>query len=293
MAGYGHGSATGIDERTLGRIDTLLFDADYRDADAGVEDAWRVAVFAAEPRLRDAHERARATAVHAANVLRDPGAAPVRHASAVHRVSLVIALLLAALAAALILTGPSRTASLQIVLLPAGAAAAIAVCALWWLEPRRADGSLWGSRIPALLYLVCASLWLFAGGFAFLARWGEIDAHRSLAATTGLALLIAAAASAVLLWHRARRSDRSGRQSGLARLTGGLVDPSDSAQVFFALDAWWSEAGPLAMARNAAHIRRVRIEVLARLRQATVITRLDEQFAVDDPVPARWRERRR
>ena len=43
MAGYGHGSVTGIDERTLGRIDLLLFDADYSAAVDAVDDSWRIA----------------------------------------------------------------------------------------------------------------------------------------------------------------------------------------------------------------------------------------------------------
>ena len=39
MAGSGHDSVTGLDDRTVGRIDLILFDADYRDAQAAVEDA--------------------------------------------------------------------------------------------------------------------------------------------------------------------------------------------------------------------------------------------------------------
>ena len=63
MAGYGHGSVTGIDERTLGRIDLLLFDADYPSAADAVDDSWRVAVLAADPRVRADRDRARAHAV--------------------------------------------------------------------------------------------------------------------------------------------------------------------------------------------------------------------------------------
>ena len=59
MAGAQHSSVTGMDERTLGRIDLILFDADYRDARAAVEDSWRVAVMASDPRTQAAHERAR------------------------------------------------------------------------------------------------------------------------------------------------------------------------------------------------------------------------------------------
>lgn len=74
MAGVQHRSVTGMDERTLGRIDLILFDADYRDARAALEDSWRVAVLASDPRTRWAHEHARAVAVGAANRRRDPDA---------------------------------------------------------------------------------------------------------------------------------------------------------------------------------------------------------------------------
>ena len=85
MAGSGHRSATGLDDRTLGRIDLVLFDADYPDAKAALEDAWRVAVLASDARMRADHERARAAAVRAANERRDPVAARVRTSTALHR----------------------------------------------------------------------------------------------------------------------------------------------------------------------------------------------------------------
>lgn len=293
MAGYGHSSVTGIDERTLGRIDLLLYDADYGMTRDALEDSWRIAVHAADPRSRDARERVRAQAVRAANAQRDPVAARVGDATVEHRLSLAFALVLAVVSAGLIL--PSRTVSVGLpqTMLPAGLAAAIAVAFLWWLEPRRANGSLWGSRVPAVLHLACGVMWVLAGAAAILVRWDEVDARRPLPVTTGLALLVGAAIGALLLWHRALRADRTGRQSGLARVTGDLIDPRDATAVFFALDRWWQVAGPAAMAGNAARVHRVRLEVLARLRLAGLITELDEQFAKLDPPPARWRERRR
>src|SRR6478736_5317025 len=94
VAGSGHGSATGLDDRTLGRIDLILFDADYRDAQTALEDTWRVAVLASNPRMRADHERARVAAVRAANERRDPGAARVRTSTALHRAFLGAAFLL-------------------------------------------------------------------------------------------------------------------------------------------------------------------------------------------------------
>ncbi len=224
MAGYGHGSATGIDERTLGRIDLLLFDADYPDAQAAMEDAWRIALLAAEPRLRDARERVRAEAVRAANERRDPDIAPIPHVGLIHRVALGAALVLAVVAAGLVLTSARPPLTLDITMLPAGLAAAASAALLWWLEPRRANGSLWASRAPSVLHLVCGCLWLFAGAVAVLGRWGEVDGAHPLAATTGLTLLGVSGAAALLLWWRARAADQSGRQSGTARLTGDLID---------------------------------------------------------------------
>lgn len=292
MAGYGHSSVTGIDERTLGRIDLLLFDADYPSAADAIEDSWRIAVIAAEPRLRADRERARASAVQAANARRDPRVTPVRDASAWHRGCLAAALVLAAVAAGLLMASPG-TLGLPAAMLPAGIAATASVAMLWWLEPLRASGALWGSRSPAVLHLACAALWLLAAAVSVLARWHEIDARQPLPVTTGLTLLLIAATLAGLLWHRAHRADRSGRQSGIARLTAGLVDERDGIAVFFALDQWWREAGPAAMATGRARVLRVRVETLARLRLAGVIAAADEQFALLDPPPARWRERRR
>jgi len=154
VAGYGHGSVTGIDERTLGRIDLLLFDADYSAAADAVDDSWRIAVLAAAPRARTDRERVRAHAVHAANARRDPAVGRVRDASIWHRLCLALALVLAVVAAGLVL--PSRAVGaaggfgLQQEMLPAGAAAVVALSILWWLEPLRAAGALWGSRLPPL-----------------------------------------------------------------------------------------------------------------------------------------------
>jgi hypothetical protein len=293
MAGYGHSSVTGLDERTLGRIDLLLFDADYVAASDAVEDSWRIALLAADPRARDARERARAQAVHAANARRDPGAARVRDATTWHRICLGFALVLAVVAAGLVMPSRAGGATLQQSMLPAGTAALLSVALLWWLEPRRASGSLWGSRAPAVLHLVCGAMWLLGAAVAVLGRWGEIDAQHPLAVTTGLMMLLVAATLALLLWQRAARADRSGRQSGMARVTGDLIDARDATAVFFALDRWWQAAGPAAMASSSPRLLRVRVEVLARLRLAGVITDLDEQFARIDPPPARWRERRR
>ena len=118
MAGAGHRPATGLNERTLGRIDLILFDADYPDARAAVEDAWRVAVLASDPRMRADHERARAEAVRAANERRDPVSARVRTSTALHRAALGAAFVLGTVAVALIATPRSRSAS------PAGRLAA-------------------------------------------------------------------------------------------------------------------------------------------------------------------------
>lgn len=297
MAGYGHGSVTGIDERTLGRIDLLLFDADYPSAADAVDDSWRVAVLAADPRVRADRDRARAHAVQAANARRDPSTRRVRDASSLHQALLAAALVLAVVAAGLVM--PSRAGlggsglGLQQTMLPAGVAAVFALALLWWLEPLRAAGALWGSRLPAVLHLACAALWFLAAAVALLLRWGEIDAQQPLPVTTGLILLVTAGTLALALWHRVRRADRSGRQSGIARVTGGLTDARDGVAVFFALDEWWRVAGPAAMATGEARVRRVRIEALARLRLAGVISVVDEQFAALDPPPVRWRERRR
>lgn len=292
MAGSGHDSVTGLDDRTLGRIDLILFDADYRDAAAAVEDSWRVAVLASDPRAFADHERARAAAVRAANERRDPVAAKVRTSTTRHRALLGVALVLGVVAVALVATPRDSAMGVQ-GLLPAGLCAVLSVSLLWWLEPRRANGSLLGSRVPAVIHAILGMLWLLAAAYAVAFRWDEFDPYPELPQTTGLTLLACAGVAAIILWFRAFQADRSGRQTGIARLTGDLVDPRDEPEVYEALDRWWSILGPETLRRDAARVRRVRTEVLARLRLATLITERDERVASWAPAPARWTERRR
>lgn len=293
MAGSGHGSATGLDDRTLGRIDLILFDADYRDAQTALEDSWRVAVLASDPRTRSDHERARAAAVRAANERRDPDASSVRTSTALHRALLGAAFVLGTVAVALIATPRDSTITLQDGMLPAGLLAVISVSLLWWLEPRRANGSLWGSRTPAVIHLIFGLLWLLAAAGALAFRWGEVHPYQALPGTSGLTLLACAGVAAIILGFHALRADRSGYQSGVSRLTGDLLDQQDAAEIFDELDRWWWTVGPAVMRRDGARVRRVRTEVLARLRLAMLITARDERAASWAPEPARWSERRR
>lgn len=292
MAGTGHDSVTGMDDRTLGRIDLILFDADYRDSQAAIEDAWRVAVLACDARTMADHERVRAEAVRSANERRDPVAARVRTSTSLHRTLLGAAFVLGVVAIALVATPRSGATGLQ-ALPAAGLCAVTSVSLLWWLEPRRANGSLLGSRVPAVIHLIFGMLWLLASGYVLAFRWGEVDRYQALPQTTGLTLLLCTGVAAIILWFRALRADRSGRQTGIARLTGDLVDPRDEPEVYDALDRWWSTAGPEALRRDAARVRRVRTEVLARLRLAMFITERDERAASRASEPTRWRERRR
>ena len=293
MAGSGHRSLTGLGDRTLGRIDLILFDADYPDAQAAVEDSWRVAVLASDPRMLAGHERARAAAVRAANERRDPLAATVKTSTPVHRAFLGAALILGTVAVALATTSRNSPIALQDAMLPAGLLAVTSVALLWWLEPRRANGSLWGSRVPAVIHLILGVLLLLASASVVAFRWDEIGPYRALPETAGLTLLGCAGVAALILWAHALRADRSGRQTGIARLTGDLVDQQDADEVFDALDRWWSTAGPEAMQHEGARVRTVRKEALARLRLAMLITERDERAASWATEPPGWSERRR
>lgn len=293
MAGTQHASVTGMDERTLGRIDLILFDADYRDAKAALEDSWRVAVMASDPRTRAAHERARAAAVGAANQRRDPTAPRIPTSSGLHRAALGVALIAGVVAVALLTTPNTSALALQNAMLPVGLLATLAVGLLYWLEPRRANGSLWGSRVPSVIHLAFGGMWMLAGAAAVAFRWGEVGTFAALPAIVGLTLLGCASLAALLLGERALRADRSGRQSGIARLTGDLIDQRDAVPVFDALDRWWSTAGPEAMQRSAARVLAVRCEVLARLKAGKLITEPQERAAARAAEPEKWTERRR
>lgn len=293
MAGAQHPSVAGLDERTLGRIDLILFDAEYRDAKAAVDDSWRVAVMASDPRARSAHERARAAAVGVANQRRDPNAPRVLTSSTLHRAALGVALLTGVMAVAL-LSSPRRSGlALQDAMLPAGVLAVISVALLCWLEPRRANGSLWGSRVPAVIHLGFGGLWLLAAAAVFAFRWDEVGIFAALPAISGLLLLGGAALAALILCGYALRADRSGRQAGLAQVTGDLIDPRDAPEIFHALDQWWSTVGPYALERSPTRVRAVRREVLARLKAGMLITERDERVAALASEPETWAERRR
>jgi hypothetical protein len=216
----------------------------------------------------------------------------VRASTTLHRVSLGVALFAGVVAAALLTTRTSALA-LQDVLLPAGLLAVVAVALLCWLEPLRANGSLWGSRVPAVIHLGFGGMWLLAAAAVFAFRWGEIDTFAALPAIAGLTLLGCAGLAALILCGYAHQADRSGRQTGLARVTGDLLDQRDAPEVFEALDRWWSTAGPDAMQRSATRVRAVRREVLARLKAGMLITEREELVATFAPDPVDWVERRR
>ncbi|HVK43918.1 MAG TPA: hypothetical protein VM429_03345 [Micropruina sp.] len=282
-----------MDERTLGRIDLILFDADYRDAKAAIEDSWRVAVLASDPRIQSAHERARAAAVGAANERRDPTAPRVATSTTLHRVALGLALLAGVLAVALLTTTRSSAIALQNVMLPSGLLAVLSVALLWWLEPRRANGSLWGSRVPAVIHLALAVMWTLVAVAVVVFRWGEISTFAALPSIAGLTLLGCAVVAALILCGQAHRADRSGRQTGVARVTGDLIDKRDRPEVFAALDRWWSTTGPETMRQSSARVLDVRLEVLARLKAVRLITEREERLATYAPEPLTWAERRR
>ncbi len=293
MAGAQHASVTGMDERTLGRIDFILFDADYRDAKAAIEDSWRVAVMASDPRLRAAHDSARAAAVGAANERRDPTSRRVPTSTTLHRLALGAALLAGVMAVALLTTPGTSGLAVQDAMLPAGLLAVAAVTLLWWLEPRRANGSLWGSRVPAAMHLAFGGLWILGAAAVFAFRWTEVSTFAALPAISGLTLLGCAGLAALILSGYALHADRSGHQTGVARITGDLIDPRDTPEIFDALDRWWSAVGPAAIQHCPTRVRAVRREVLARLRAGMLITEVEERVACRSLGPEEWTERRR
>lgn len=153
MAGHGHSSATGIDERTLGRIDLLLFDTDYADAAAAVEDAWRVAVLVADPHLRTGHEaRTPGRRRRGESPTRSRGTCPTTCRPLIRE--LVLAFVLAAVAAAFVLSRGGLT--LQAALLRRGLCASASLAFLVWLEPRRANSRCGDHGALRCAYPCCA-----------------------------------------------------------------------------------------------------------------------------------------
>lgn len=282
--------------RVRDRIDALVENADYRDAESAIEDSWRIALLASSPAAVREREEVRAAAVGAANARRRPGTRAVREASTFHRVMFFVSFLLGAGAIALIAISP-RTGgtafTLQEGAVLAGALALLSVGIMAWLEPVRASGSLWGAHLPARYYLFFGILWLAFAASVPVLRWDEVDRYEPGPVIAGLVMFVAAGAAALVLWRRGLAADGAGRQSGVGLVTRGLVDESDAGEVFDALDAWWAAAGPAAWASDRAAVEQARGVVLTRLRDARYITEREERTALRRTTPPEWKERRR
>lgn len=282
--------------RVLDRIDALVEDADYRDAESAVDDAWRIAVLASAPEAAKSREAARQAAVRTANTRRRPDAAPARNATTLHRVLFIVAFLLGAAAVAIIAISPrtgSAAFTLQEGALLAGVLAVLSAGLLVWLEPVRANGSLWGGHLPARTYLFFAALWLLFAASVVVLRWGEVDRYEPVPVIVGLLLFAVAGGTALVLWRRGLRADRSGTQSGVPHVTRDLLDQSDAPEVFAALDAWWAAAGPAALTADRGGLEQARAAVLTRLRTSLYITEREERAALRRTTPPEWKERRR
>jgi hypothetical protein len=281
---------------TIDRIELLVGDADYPDADAAVEDSWRVALLASLPHLGREREQARLQAVRAANERRTPGGRAVRSATHWHRGLFIFALLLGATGVALVAIS-ARTGSaalaLQDGMIIAGILTVASIAILAWLEPLRATGSLWGSHAPARYLLVLGVIWLLFAASVIVFRWEEVDRHETAPVVIGLLLFALAGGAALVLWRRAARSDRAGGQTGVAFITRGLVDQDDAPIVLDALDQWWHSAASAAFAQNSRAVLDSRQSVLAHLRSTMYITEREERTALRRTTPPAWKERRR
>lgn len=284
-----------VEGRVLDRIEYLVGEADYPDSASAVDDAWRVALIAQSRSAERARQAVRDAAAATVNARRRPDGKTPRRATRAHRIAFVAALVLAALAVGLIAVSP-RTGGTFLALeqgaVLAGVLALVSIGGLAWLEPLRADGSLWGSHAPAAFFLVLAAVWLLFAASVPLFRADEIDAHEPAPVVIGLVMFALAGIAAIVLWWRARTSDRTRSQTGVAHTTRDVAGGADADEVLTALDAWWAQAGPAAVARDAAGLERVHDAVLAHLRATMLITDRDARSArrvgsVD------WKERRR
>ncbi len=280
----------------IDRVELLVGDADYPDAETAVEDSWRVAVLASSPQHARERDRVRLQAVREANERRAPGRSVARAATHLHRALFVFALVLGATGVALVAisarSGRSALA-LQDGVVIAGILTLVSIGILAWLEPMRATGSLWGSHAPARYLLVLGVIWLLFAVSVVVFRWDEVDRNEPAPVIVGLLLFVVAGVAALFLWRRALRADRAGGQTGTAFTTRELVDPDDAPLVLEALDGWWASVGPALMARDRAALEQARATVLAQLRSSLYITEREERAALRRTAPPQWKERRR
>ncbi len=286
---------TAGNERIHFRIESFITDADYRSADEAIEDAMNIALLSAHPDAAKARELARAAAVREANTRRGAPTVAARRAGLRHRVMSIASIVLGALAVGTGALSP-RTGSASITLqqgaLVAGLIAVAAVAIMIWLEPLRSSGELWGSNLPARLYLFFAVLWIGFAGSIVAFRWKEVDRYQPWPVMIGLLLFLASGIAALILWRQGRRADRSGRRSGRAYVLRGLVDNADAPLIFEALDQWWAVTGPRVSSSDEKTFVETYREVLAYLARMGLIDPSQERKAARRNSFVEWKERR-
>ncbi|MFJ6651267.1 hypothetical protein ACIQLJ_00555 [Microbacterium sp. NPDC091313] len=281
-----------VDAGTRARIERLVDAADYRDSESALADASRIAFLAAVPGAERDRERVRRAAVDRANARRGGASRPVREAGTGHRVLLIVAIVLAALAVGLVAVSP-RTGGpaleLQVGMPFAGVIALVAVGILWWLEPLRASGALWGAHAPARIHLFVGLLLLLFAVSVPAFRWSEVDDFDPWPVILGLAGFALAGVGAIVLWVRARRG--GGTPPGVPALDGGLIDAADRPAVLSALDEWWADQASVADARHDDIVaaRALVLEYLVRTRLAE--ERRARAVGADGTIGP-WKERR-
>ncbi|MEP6481249.1 MAG: hypothetical protein ABJA94_04490 [Rhodoglobus sp.] len=286
---------TAGNERLQFRIESFIEDADYRSADEALADAMNIALLAADPAAAQAREVAQAVAAREANARRGAPTKIARQAGLGHRVMSIAAMVLGALAVALIALSPRHGTpafSLQEGAFVAGIIAVLSAGIMIWLEPLRRSGVLWGTNLPARLYLFFAVLWIGFAGSIVVFRWKEVDRYEPWPVIIGLALFVSAGIAALVLWWQGRAVDRSGVESARAFVLRGLVDTADAPAVFEALDRWWAVEGPRASSSEEKQLLAAHRDVLAYLAGKGYINPSQERKAARQSSVLEWKERR-
>lgn len=274
------------------RIRIRLDSEGYADERAAVEDAARIAAFVAAPASHREYSLARQA--HLDEVDPRPARAPARPqrlATTVHEVLLVTALLLGLGAVALTLPGVSTGRAafrLDPGLLWSGILALACLGLYAAAEPYRRSSRVHSLRVATTgILLFMAIAWTLVCVLSLL-TWHGVPGD-SVAAPTGLLLLVLAITGSVVLWVRGRRTDRLLAEQ--SRRTFQL-DPPARERYLAAMDRWWKEFAASLSTEQADLASTAFDSALAQLRTNGFLTSSTAAGAAKRPVASVLREQR-
>ena len=300
---------TELSVRERYRLWLLQHEFVYRNTGEALDDAHRLALLVAVRGAREDRERLRVRTVDALNRARNPRAKRVRGGSTLVDVLFIGAIVVVAIAVALaFVTGAGDLFDRgDGAMIWFGVLALLGIAVLAWCDPMRVRGEVYYSGTSTALFAVLAVLLIGVYALGLFRNVSEIDGYTLPSVLISGLLFVGAAVWALVLWWRGRGAPGGGLlplgelteppEGLLQRLDAGrgLLDRSDGAALYSALDDWWERT---AAGAERAHPGRVG-EIWRTIVQKVALSATgsnDEQRRVEralsDGMRTEWRERR-